>query len=213
MMLIRSLATAAVVAVGLFALTPAWSQGMTPEQQQLSGLIGSPSFRAFLQEAVAGNEAAVFKAKCAEPKVTRVLGFLIVTPPNITQRGIEAGAWVTHVEVDRCGTTASRRILARVEGGINSLTSTGVLPGDFRGDLKLETDVIRTAVIALMGTAGCRDIAQFGVSDIKALTPVTAAGWSETWFAEAYGKPIIAVVDYKRDATGVGFNVHDVKVQ
>jgi hypothetical protein len=188
-------------------------QAQTAEEQQLNAIVGSPAFRTFLQDALIRNEPRALKAACADIQLSRIIGFIIVAPLNLTQRGIEAGAWITAVAVDRCGTPATRRIMARVEGGPNSLTATGMLPGDFRGDLQLETDILRVAIPRLMAAANCVEIARFGVADIRQIAPATPAAWSETWFADACDKKVVAVVEYVQTATGVTYGIRDIKLQ
>jgi hypothetical protein len=56
-----------------------------------------------------------------------------------------------------------------------------------------------------MAHAKCSDFKQFKMLDIKALTPASPAGWSETWIADACGTKVEGEVTYT--STGDGMNV------
>jgi hypothetical protein len=189
-------------------------QAPSPELQQLNAIVVSPAFRGYLDQAVVAVEQAPLKAKCAQPKVTGVRGFVPVATLVMNGGAMTSGMWVTVVNIDRCGTPGVRRILSRVEGGPNALTPSGLLPGDFRGDLRLETDITKAMLSGVLAFSKCADPASVAVADIKSLGEPTPQGWSETWTTEACGKTVTAVVDYKRSpGGGTDYNARDFKLQ
>lgn len=189
-------------------------QAPSPELQQLNAIVVSPAFRSYLDQAVVAVEQAPLKAKCAQPKVTGVRGFVPVATLVMNGGAMTSGMWVTVVTIDRCGTPGVRRILSRVEGGPNALTPSGLLPGDFRGDLRLETDITKAMTQGVLNFSKCADAASFAVVDIKTQGEPTAQGWSEAWTTEACGKTVTGVVDYKRvPAGGTDYAARDFKLQ
>lgn len=77
-----------------------------------------------------------------------------------------------------------------------------LLPGEFRGNLKLERDARAIVLPRLAGTAKCQDPAKLAVLDVVPLTKAATAGWSETWIADACGKTVEATVTYAGIPTG-----------
>jgi hypothetical protein len=142
--------------------------------------------------------------------------YLVLDPPSFTQvggsYGITTGAWIAVAELDRCGKRVTRRALLKAAGS-NGLDATLLLPGDFRGNLRLEADAVHTVVPTLMTAAKCQDAAKFWVLDIKSAGPATPQGWSETWTAEACGMSVTAKVAYSKSSTGMNVVASDVKAR
>jgi hypothetical protein len=122
---------------------------------------------------------------------------------------IDTGNWVAVAVLDRCGSQVTRRALLKAIPGANQLQPVFLLPGDFRGNLKLEVDAIRIVTPALLAFAKCQEVSKFQVINVTAITPASASGWSETWTAIACDTKIDAEVTYT--ATGDGMNIRTGK--
>ncbi len=118
---------------------------------------------------------------------------------------IDTGKWVALAALDRCGSQVTRRALLKAIPGANQVQPTFLLPGDFRGNLKLEADAFGIITPALLAFAKCNDRSKFQVINVTAITPASASGWSETWTAVACDTKIDAEVTYT--ATGDGMNI------
>ena len=118
----------------------ALAQALPAGQQQLTALLTSPTYKQFLQTAVNQVESPVLKARCANLRVIDADRFALIIPATFTPNGITGGMWLSVLNVDRCGAPATRRILVQV-GGLNGLSPTAMLPGDFRGDVRLESEI------------------------------------------------------------------------
>ena len=68
-----------------------------------------------------------------------------------------------------------------------------------------QADAIRIVTPGLMGIANCEDSRKVQVLNTTAITPPSAAGWSETWTAVACDKKIDVQVTYT--AIGNGMNI------
>ncbi|MSP20052.1 MAG: hypothetical protein EXQ93_00655 [Alphaproteobacteria bacterium] len=184
------------------AVSTAHAQGAVPtEQQQLASLLTSPTYRTFLETAVMNVESPVLKARCAQIKIIDANRFSVILPPTFSPGAINTGMWISVLNVDRCGAPATRRILVQV-GGPNALSPTAMLPGEFRGDIRLESDISRAMTRDMMSFSQCQDVTRFAISDIKAVGAGTPEGWSETWLGESCGKIVSATVDYARSLAG-----------
>jgi hypothetical protein len=103
--------------------------------------------------------------------------------------------------------------LPKAPPGKNILEPNYLLPGEFRGNLKLETDARRIVLPGLGAFAKCSDITKVTVVDVKQLTPPSAKGWSETWTAAACGKTVEATVAYVVIEGGMNIVASDWKVR
>ncbi len=200
---------AAAVTLLTCAAWPALAQtAAQPTNEQLfQSFLASPAYANFIEQALAGTEPAPFKAECTRLTVVDQPRFAIVRPAAFSvtngQGAIVDGVWVAFLPVDRCGTKAIRRLLV-VVAGPNNLTPSRLLPGDFRGDLRLEADVQRTVLPVLMEVAECQDEKNVFVGDIKTLS-ATPTAWSEQWFASACGKPASMLVHYTRNGNSIDY--------
>jgi hypothetical protein len=125
---------------------------------------------------------------------------------------IDAGVWVAMAVLDRCGSQVTRRALLKAIPGANQLQPSLLLPGDFRGNLKLEADAIRIVTPGLMAFAKCQDSRKFQVLNVTATTPASATGWSEAWTAVACDKKIDAQVTYTAIDNGMNISAGMWKV-
>jgi len=107
----------------------------------------------------------------------------------------------------------TRRALLTAVPGKNEFLVTTLLPGDFRGNLGLETDAERVVIPSLMNAAACKDPKQFTMLDIKAVGAASAQGWSETWFAQACGKPVSTKVTYTKKTAGFNIATSETKAR
>ncbi len=188
------------------AQTQAQTQAATNEQLFLS-FLQSPPYASFIEQALVSTDPAVLKAECARMIVREQPRYAVVRPAAFSvvngQGAIVDGVWVAWVPVDRCGVATVRRLLI-VVAGPNNLTPSRMLPGEFGGDLRLEADVQRTAVPVLMEIAECKDEKATYIADIKMLA-VTPTAWTEHWFANACGKQVALLVNYRRNGNAIEF--------
>jgi hypothetical protein len=193
----------------LFA-SQARAQTAQPDQKAMfAAYLHSPGYKAFLDRVFNMGEPTAMKAGCASLKVVDSSRHIVMELPTFVRAGanynIDTGLWVGSATLDRCGQQVTRRALLKAIPGTNNLDVNLLLPGDFRGNLKLEADAKRFIFPGLMAHAKCSDFKQFKMLDIKALTPASPAGWSETWIADACGTKVEGEVTYT--STGDGMNV------
>lgn len=188
--------------------SPATAQTAPPSNEQLfQSFLASPAYSNFIEQALAGTEPAPLKAECARLTVVDQPRFAIIRPAGFSvangQGAITDGVWVAFLPVDRCGVRTVRRLLV-VVAGANNLTPSRLLPGDFRGDLRLEADVQRTVLPVMMELAECQDEKNVFIGDIKSVS-ATADAWSEQWFANACGRPATLLVHYVRNGNAIDY--------
>jgi hypothetical protein len=198
------------ISVGLLLALPAFAQQPGSDQKALfASYVNSPVYSGYLEKIFNLGEPAVQKAECPAMKVVEFNRTIAVEEPKFVRAGanfnIDTGSWVAIAVLDRCGVHVTRRALLKAVPGANQLQPTFLLPGDFRGNLKLEADALRIVKPGLMGFAKCEDGSKFRVLDVAARTPASAAGWSETWTAVACDTRIDAEVSYT--ATAGGMNI------
>ena len=197
------------VCVCLLSVSHAHAQQAPDQKAMFGSYVNSDVYKAFLERVFNLGEPAAMKAGCPALKVIESSRTIILEQPTFVRAGanynIDTGVWVGTELMDRCGAKVMRRALLKAIPGANNLQPTLLLPGDFPGNLKLEADAKRIVIPGLMGLAKCSDMSKFQMHDIRALTPAAAAGWSETWLAEACGAKVEAEVTYA--ATGDGMNV------
>ncbi len=198
------------ISANLLLASAALAQQTEPDQKALfASYLNSSVYRAYLERIFNLGEPAMLKAECPAMKVVESNGTIIVEQPTFVRAGanfnINTGSWVAKAVLDRCGSQVTRRALLKAIPGANQLQPTFLLPGDFRGNLKLEADAIRIVAPGLMAFAKCQDTSKFQVINVTAITPASASGWSETWTAVACNTKIDAEVTYA--ATGDGMNI------
>ena len=191
--------------------------GQPSAKDMFDGYVTSEPYRRYLETVFNRGEPQPPKAQCKTMKVVTSDRYLVLDPPKFTQVGgsyqIDSGTWVAVAALDRCGKRVTRRAVLKAVPGTNGLDVTLLLPGDFRGNLKVEADAQQIVVPSLMASAKCQDATTFSVLDIKLLGAATAQGWSETWTAQACGTPVSAKVVYSKTSTGVNIVASDVKAK
>ena len=207
-----------VVRCASAANTPAFAQQADPSQQELfAGYTNSPVYKGMLEQIFNADEPAELKAECPTLKIVDFNKVTVVHPPTFVRAGanfnVDRGRWVAAATLDRCGTRVTRRALITAVPGANNVNSLRLLPGEFRGNLKLEADVSPVVSTGMMGAANCADRKQFQVLNVAALTPSTPQGWSERWTASACGKKVDADVTYTRASDGMDFAAGTIKVR
>ncbi|MDE1939914.1 MAG: hypothetical protein KGI68_12915 [Alphaproteobacteria bacterium] len=157
-------------------------------------------------------EPPPLKAQCPALKLSGVnFGSIVVAPTYVTVNGlkyIESGTWIARVYFDACGKKVARRALLKAVGGPNHVVEpTSLLPGDFRGDLRLEADAKRIVLPGIMGEAHCGDWSTLYVLDIVSSDPPGSDKWREVWTAQACGTLVKSDVTYWRDDVRHGINI------
>jgi hypothetical protein len=198
------------IAAAVLLASPAIAQQGEPDQSALFGAyVNSPVYKNALEKIFNSGEPPVLKAGCQTLKAVTINRFTVLEQPKFVRAGanynIDAGVWVASPVFDRCGSQVTRRALLKAVPGANQLNPTFLLPGDFRGNLKLEADAIRIVTPGLMAFAKCHDRSKFQMLNITSLTPAVPSGWSETWSAVACDAKVDAEVTYT--ATGDGMNI------
>jgi hypothetical protein len=198
------------ILVSLLLTSQALAQPAEPDQKTLfAAYVNSPVYRGYLEKAFNLGEPALLKAECPAMKVVESNQTIVVEQPTFVRVGtnfeVNTGSWVAKAVLDRCGAQVTRRALIKAIPGMNQLQPTLLLPGDFRGNLKLEADAIRIVTPGLMAFAKCKDLSKLQVLNVTAITPASPSGWSETWTAVACDTKIDAEVTYS--ATGDGMNI------
>ena len=179
--------------------------------KMLLAYVNSPGYKSYLERVFNLGEPPLLKAKCATPlKLLESNRLMVVEPPKfMLSNGIyvvNSGSWVGIAVMDRCGSRVVRRALLRAQPNANLLHPTFLLPGDFRGDLRLEVDARRIVLSGVVMVSNCSDNTRIQVEDIKFHGPPTSQGWSETWTIEACGRTVDADVKYTTTA-GTGTTV------
>jgi hypothetical protein len=198
-----------VISFSLLLASQALAQAEPDQKALFVSYVNSPVYRDYLEKIFNLQEPAVLKAGCPALKVVTQNRATVVEQPKFVHADgifrVDSGSWVALAILDRCGTQVTRRALLKAIPGANELQPIFLLPGDFRGNLKLEADAVRIITPGLMAFAKCEDRSKFQVINVTAITPASASGWSETWTAQACDKKIDAEVTYT--ATGNGMNI------
>jgi hypothetical protein len=193
-------ALAALICGGAFAHIAFGEEAPLDQKAAFNAFILLPSYQNFIQGVVSDGENAILKAQCSTLKVLRSDQYDIVDPPVFERRPdgnrLLSGAWVSVAVVDRCGQTATRRVLIKFVPGEKRFVETMLLPGDFHGNLKLEIDADRIVIPGLMADANCADRKQVFILDIRSLGPPDKGSWSEIWTAQACGNVVRQRVNY-----------------
>ncbi|HXC57489.1 MAG TPA: hypothetical protein VNU97_19475 [Rhizomicrobium sp.] len=201
---------------GLIAFVPlAAAAGDMSDAQRFPDFLRSEPYRTLVTRYFNEEEPGPLRAKCATLSVTSWGDPIVVVPATFTKNGgsyaLAAGRWVQPATLNRCGAKALRRTLLSEEGGI--LHGGALLPGEFPGNLQLETDATHIVLPAAMGIAKCNDWKSLWVLDTKLTKPAAPQGWSETWTMQACGRAMTADVVYTADATGMNITAKNVKVR
>lgn len=198
----------AAILISTFA-TFTLSDAATPSAPDwFRSYMGSPGYEQYLETVFNKMEAPPLKAQCSTLKLIGDNYASIVVPPTYVQSNglkyVESGKWVAHVHFDACGKKVSRRALLEAVGGIDHVVKPiPLLPGDFRGDLRLEADAKRIVLPAIMGQAHCKDWSTLYVLDIVSSDPPGSDKWSEVWTAQACGVGVRTDVAYWHVTGGI----------
>jgi hypothetical protein len=218
--LVLALVLSVAVAPALHAQAPrpapAQQPGQPPDTNAVfDGYVVSDQYRRYLENLFNKQEPAAAKGSCAAMKIVASDAYLMIEPPRfVTKSGsyvINSGKWVAVAQFDRCGTQVTRRALLQAVPGKNEFQVTFLLPGDFRGNLELESEAEGVVIPSLMNAAKCKDNKTFTMLDIRAAGPASAQGWAETWFAQACGAPVSIKVTYTKKAAGFNIVTSDAK--
>ena len=141
----------------------------------------------------------MLKAQCPALKITGFDPPGIVQPPQIVKAAggwqVTDGAWVQRATLDRCGKPVARR--AMVSTGTNNILHLNpLLPGDYGGSYRLESNVLGGVVTNVVYGLGCKDKKMPVVLDIQHLTDAPKPNWAEKWTIFLCGKTATARVVY-----------------
>jgi hypothetical protein len=201
----------------LFAARAVGQTAPLDQKEAFVHFLLSPSAQKFIERSIADAENQALKTQCSTLKVLEANKFDIIDQPVFEQREtglrLKSGSWVSVAKVDRCGVTTTRRLYIKYLPDQNRFEVSPLLPGDFRGNLKLEADARRIVVPGLMAAGHCADRAEFYLLDVKALGAAMPQGWSETWSARACGKSVSATVSYNAIPGGMDIAAEDLKAE
>jgi hypothetical protein len=203
---------AAIFVLGLGVMTPCRAAASSAPDW-FPSYLGSPGYEHYLESVFNKMEPPPLKAQCPMLKLAGDNDASIVVPPTFgTSNGlkyIESGEWIARVHFDACGKKVTRRALLKAVGGPNHVVvPTSLLPGDFRGDLRLEADARRIVLPEIMGEAHCKDWSTLYVLDTVSSDPPNSEKWSEVWTAQACGTPVKTDVMYWHDSTAGGTQIY-----
>lgn len=177
----------------------------------------SPAYKAYLEKVLNLGEPSTLKAQCPSLHLQEWDKVSIIEQPKFVRTKsnfqMNSGVWVAYTSMDRCGSSVTRRVLLKAVPGKNLIEPTFLMPGDFRGNLRLEVDARRIVFPGIAAYGQCNDPAKLRVLDIKSLTPASPQGWSETWIAEACDKTIEVTVTYFAYGNGMNISARDWKVR
>jgi hypothetical protein len=163
------------------------------------------SYRTYVDMSFNDLEPEPLKAGCLRLKILEHTRHAIVRPLQFTKTStgysITGGVWIAVPEIERCGRIVKRRVLMAIDSP-NHIDPAPLLPGDFRGNLKLEVDARRIVLPGILGKATCQDRKSLHVLDIVNTGSDGNGNWTETWTAQACGKTVTPSVRYTKDATG-----------
>ncbi len=205
-----------VVAAAFFATAATAAYVPKTDAQIFADYIKSPHHKAFLQKAFNDVEVPPLKAKCAALAIAALDPPLVVQPPQFAQIGNEyvpsVGRWVQRATLNRCGGKVIRRLFLVADPQTGDLHAFGLLPGEYPGNLQLESDAERFVLPGVMGIAKCNDAKKLFVLDTRLTSPAQAQGWTETWTVEACGRTATVDVIYSADATGMNVTGKNYKL-
>jgi len=196
-------------------MSVAFAQSSEPDQKALFvSFINSAGYKSYLERIFNLGEPTTLKAECPSLGILEWNKIMMVEQPTFVRSGanyqITSGAWVGMAVMERCGSRVTRRALLKAVPGSNVLQPTFLLPGDFRGNLKLEADAMRIVLPGLMGAAKCTAKSEF--LNVRSHGPSTPQGWSETWTAAACGRRVDAEVTYSPISCGMNVTAGKWKV-
>jgi hypothetical protein len=189
----------------LLALMPPADIGAAPtaEEAGLAAYMAAPEFKTNLAAALIAAEPKRLKASCQTYSVISANEVTIVEPPVFEADGkrMTSGSWIVVAHLDRCGTDVRRRMLLRMDD--HWIKTYPLLPGDFRGNLKLEIDARGLLSAALAAKGHCADAKSIEVLDVVNKQPPDDKGWSETWNVDACGTLLDVEMRYAREGEGM----------
>lgn len=172
-------------------------------QEQMFGVfLASPIYRDHLQNAVNASEPPPLKARCEALKLLDSSRYTVIDAPEMVRNGssltLAKGIWISYPTFDACGTRVGRRMLERYIPETNTLKPIRLLPGDFIGDLRLESDARNIVSVGLLLKANCSDPKTLYYLDIKNKPTDEPNTRIETWTANACGNDVELDVRYTR---------------
>ncbi len=186
--------------LGLIGCGAATAAGFSPQQQAVfDSYLKSPAYRAILEKGYNDAEPAILKAQCPALKITGFDPPELVQQPQIAKGAggwqVTDGAWVQRATLDRCGKPAARRTMVST-GANNTLQLHALLPGDYGGGYRLESDALGTVVNNIYYGLACKDTKTPVVLDIQRLRDVPKPGWGEKWTVFLCGRTATARAVY-----------------
>jgi hypothetical protein len=194
---LKGLAFAALVLGGGSAV----AAGLSPQQQAVfDSYLASPAYKSILEKGYNSAEPALLRAQCPTLTITAFDPPEVVQPPQVAKGAgggwqVTDGAWVQHATLDRCGKPVGRRTMVET-GASNTLRLRGLLPGDYGGGYKLESNALGTVVTSIVYTLGCKEKTMPVVLDIQHLSDARKPNWAEKWTVALCGKTAMARVVY-----------------
>ena len=188
------------------------------DAQIFATYVKSAHHTAFLTKAFNDTEPPPLKAACAAGlKIVALDPPQVVKPPEFAQIGQEyipsVGRWVQRATLNRCGVKVIRRLFLVADPQTGDLHAFGLVPGEFAGNLQLESDARQIVVGGMAGVAHCTDMKKVFVVDTKLTSSPQPQGWSEMWTTLACGRTVTADVIYTADATGMNITARNLKVR
>lgn len=192
---------AAVIVLALCLCTLSRAAPSSMPDGNFQSYMASPGYLKYLEIVFNQMETPPLKAQCPTLKLSGDNFASIIVPPTYGisdgLRHIESGKWIAHVYFDACGKKVSRRALLEAVGGPNHVVEPiPLLPGDFRGDLRLEGDARRIVGASIMAQARCKDWNTIYVLDIVSPDPRDSEKWRELWTSQACGTVVKTDVTY-----------------
>jgi hypothetical protein len=179
--------------------------------------LGSPSYKHLLERVLNAGKPPALKQECPSLQLLEWNKAQIIQQPTFVAAAggglnVDSGASVAVVAANRCGSRVIRRALLKAVPGQNFVQPTFLMPGDFRGNLKLELDARRIVFPGLAAFGQCSDATKVQVLDVRPLTPASPQGWSETWTAKACDRSVDATVTYSATADGMDIRAGNFKL-
>lgn len=176
----------------------------TPDQL-FASYLNSDSYRTALNLAFNAVEPEERKNGCPELKVVQSNLYTPLQAPTFGGSGMNrivvSGTWIAAPIFDQCGKQVKRRAIIQFING--NFKPTGLLPGDFHGDLTLERDSRRIVFPLLMAKTDCRDLKSIVVLDTVGPHDPGQQSWTEVWKVKACGKDVSATVTFDKHPDGI----------
>ncbi len=204
-MSVRPLFRILLTLVGLFGASIAYAAPDKPVEIDGAFLdyLDSPEYWAIIRQRTVELEPPPLAAACPSVTPLRRQGWSPVEYPRWSREKHQAlfGTWIERVVVDRCGEIGLRRlqVIARPMG---DLLISGLVPGGFLGNLRLEFDTKPMVAKAAMAATDCDDLRSVYVIDTRVIDLPVNGLWHERWTVIACGTPDILDLYFKADKKG-----------